>query len=215
MSQKTPVALALAVLVLAPSVLALGCGRSSGSGTPNENLPIVLDPDPGAPLPNAAVGQPYTQTFAVTGGGLPPYVIAVTSLPPGLTYAPSSGVVTGTPTQTGSFTIEVDVTDSGNALTTVNYAITVLAELAITPSALPNGKVGQSYSAAITVSGGTAPYTFGVQGSLPPGLSLGLNGQPSLSGAPTAAGTFSFTVTATDSSSPNETGSQSYTVTIQ
>jgi large repetitive protein len=201
--------------VLALSATSSGCGRASGVGTPDEGAPIVMNPDPSASLPNATVGHPYTQTFQVTGGGLPPYVIAATSLPPGLTYVPDSGVVSGTPTQPGSYSIEIDITDQDQTLTTFDYALTVLSALTITPGSLPGGHVGQSYSQPITASAGTAPYTFGTEGNLPPGLSLGVSGQPSLSGTPTATGTFTFTVTAIDSSSPNESGSQIYTVTIQ
>jgi hypothetical protein len=110
---------------LALAGIVAGCGRSSGVGTPNEAAPIVMNPDPGMSLPNATVGHPYTQTFQVTGGGLPPYVIAATSLPPGLTYVPDSGVVSGTPTQAGSYSIEIDITDQDQTLTTFDYAITV------------------------------------------------------------------------------------------
>jgi large repetitive protein len=201
--------------VLALSAGSSGCGRSSGVGTPDEAAPIVMDPDPNASLPNATVGYSYTQTFRVTSGGLPPYAIAATSLPPGLTYVPDSGVVSGTPTEAGSYSIEIDVTDQDGTLTTFDYALAVLPALTITPGSLPDGQVGQRYAQPITVSGGTTPYTFGTEGSLPPGLSLGVSGQPSLFGTPTASGTFTFTLTATDSSSPDESGSQAYTVTIQ
>jgi hypothetical protein len=192
---------------------AFGCGRSSGSGTPNENDPITMSPDPTVPLPNVTVGVPCTQTFTVTGGGLPPYVIAVTGLPPGLTYD-HAGTVSGTPTQTGSWMIEVDISDSGDALTTFDYSLTVQGGLTITPSTLPGGHVGQSYSAPITASGGTAPYTFGTTGTLPPGLSLAVSGPAVLGGTPTTAGTFTFTITTKDSSKPAEVGSQAYSVTI-
>ncbi len=66
---------------------------------------------------------------------------------------------------------------------------------------LPAGTVGQPYSATLAASGGTAPYTWSVTGTLPSGLSLdGKAG--TLGGTPEAAGTSSLTVTATDSSKP-------------
>ena len=63
---------------------------------------------------------------------------------------------------------------------------------------LPQGTVGIAYSQTITASGGTGPYTFSITaGSLPTGLSP-ITGGGLISGTPTAAGTFTFTVTATD-----------------
>lgn len=67
-----------------------------------------------------------------------------------------------------------------------------------TASPLPGGVVGQSYSAQLAAAGGVAPYTWSFTGTLPSGLTLdpatGL-----MSGIPTAAGTFGFTVQVTDS----------------
>ncbi|MDQ6831888.1 MAG: Ig domain-containing protein, partial [Chloroflexota bacterium] len=69
--------------------------------------------------------------------------------------------------------------------------------ITLAPTTLPNATLGTPYSQTITASGGTAPYTFAVtSGTLPPGLTLATNG--TLSGTPTSAGSFTFTVTATD-----------------
>lgn len=71
--------------------------------------------------------------------------------------------------------------------------------------------MGVSYSSTITASGGTAPYTYAVSsGSLPTGLSLSSGG--SLTGTPSAGGTFPFTVQATDALS--FTGSRNYSITV-
>jgi len=69
-------------------------------------------------------------------------------------------------------------------------------QMAITTS-LPGSTVGSSYRAVLSVSGGSAPYRFAVShGQLPPGLVL--NPQTgSISGVPTQAGTFLFTITVT------------------
>lgn len=78
-------------------------------------------------------------------------------------------------------------------------------------SALKGGVTGSAYSETITAQGGTSPYTFAVTaGALPTGTSMSSGGV--ISGTATAAGTFSFTVTVTDSLS--FTGSQAFTVAI-
>ncbi|HXB34651.1 MAG TPA: MBG domain-containing protein [Puia sp.] len=82
-----------------------------------------------------------------------------------------------------------------------------------TPLTLPDAQYGSPYAGqTFTVIGGVAPYTFSVTaGSLPPGMSLSPSG--TISGTPTSAGSFSFTVTATDSDPLGPfTGSQAYTL---
>ncbi len=83
--------------------------------------------------------------------------------------------------------------------------------ISLSPSTLPNGVDATAYSATISASGGAAPYTYAVtSGALPAGLALSSSGL--LSGTPTASGSSSFTVTATDANGC--TGSQAYSLTI-
>ncbi|MCL2659966.1 MAG: Ig-like domain repeat protein, partial [Acidobacteriaceae bacterium] len=87
----------------------------------------------------------------------------------------------------------------------------------ITLSSLPNGSVGVAYDNTVLAQDSVAPYTFAVtSGSLPDGLTLSSSGR--LMGTPASAGVYNFTVTATDSLSPDYsgpyTGSQAYTVII-
>jgi FG-GAP repeat/Putative Ig domain len=67
--------------------------------------------------------------------------------------------------------------------------------ITVNPATLPAGTVGAAFSQTLTATGGTAPFTFSVSsGALPPGLTLSQAGV--ISGTPTAAGSFSFTVQA-------------------
>jgi hypothetical protein len=60
-----------------------------------------------------------------------------------------------------------------------------------------NGTVGTAFSQTLTASGGTAPFSFTVTGgTLPPGLTLAASG--TLSGTPTTASLFTFTIRGTD-----------------
>ncbi|WP_198929072.1 putative Ig domain-containing protein, partial [Rhizobium sp. AC27/96] len=87
--------------------------------------------------------------------------------------------------------------------------------IAVAPTTLAAATLNASYSETITASGGTGTYTYAVtSGALPAGLTLSSAGD--LSGTPTAAGTFNFTVTATDSSTGSGpyTGSRAYTLVL-
>jgi uncharacterized protein (TIGR03437 family) len=84
--------------------------------------------------------------------------------------------------------------------------------LTLAPTTLPGGVMGTSYNQTITVSGDAGTYQFAVSaGALPPGLSLAQHGL--LAGTPATAGTYRFTITATNGQSLCA-GSQSYTLTI-
>jgi len=85
--------------------------------------------------------------------------------------------------------------------------------LSITSTSMPGGTVGTSYSATLTATGGTSPYTWSLaSGSLPAGLTLSTAGV--ISGTPTASGSFSFTVKATDSASSPQSASGSESITV-
>jgi len=88
--------------------------------------------------------------------------------------------------------------------------------LTFTPATIPDGIYGSVYSdQTITVTGGTAPYTFSITASsLPPGMSISSDGI--ISGTPTAAGTYTFTVTVQDNTTaPGPiVESQDYTLVI-
>ena len=87
-----------------------------------------------------------------------------------------------------------------------------LAQITVNPATLPVGTAGTAYSRTISATGGTGAKTFSVSsGALPTGLAL----NPTtgvLAGTPTAAGTNSFTIRATDTL--GATGFRAYVLTI-
>jgi hypothetical protein len=165
-----------------------------------------------ASLPNGTYGVPYSQL--ITASGAPgPFSFAVTAgaLPAGLTLS-SAGTLSGPLTVAGTFNFTVTATDASNNTGSRAYSLTVQAPtITVSPASLPGGTHGTPYSQVITASGTPGPFTFTVTaGSLPPGLALSSAG--TLSGPPTAGGTFNFTVTATEPG--NNSGSRAYSVTI-
>lgn len=161
-------------------------------------------------LPSGTVAQAYSSQILTSGGQVPvTFSLASGSMPPGLNLG-SSGLITGNPVSAGTYSFTVRATDScvmaaAPAPQSVqrNFSITINAAPCpalsmVTTSPLVSGTVGQAYSSQILTSGGQVPVTFSLaSGVLPPGLNIGSSGL--ITGTPTSAGTYSFTVEATDS----------------
>ena len=145
-----------------------------------------------SPLPDAALGVSYSRVLQAAGG-LAPYSWAATGLPAGMTLDAATGTLHGTPTAPGTQSIAVTATDSAQATTHANLALTV-DPLSISTTALPAGIVGVSYSAPLAVTGGQSNLSWAItNGSLPTGLALNTS-SGAINGTPTAAGSFTFTV---------------------
>ena len=172
------------------------------------NQPITI----GAGYPPGTVGHSYNYALApAVSGGTGAYTFTATGiLPPGLNLG-SSGTLAGIPTLAGTYTFMLTVTDSVGATGTVPMPVTIFPALMITTTNLPGGDVGCPYNQTIQTTGGSAPITFALtNGALPPGLMINSSGV--VSGTPTAVGSFTFTVTASDTN--GATSTQIYTVVI-
>jgi hypothetical protein len=150
--------------------------------------------------PAAMVGVSYSSKLQASGGSGTGYTWQLTSGSlDGLNLAPD-GTISGTPSSAGTFSFAVKVTDSLNDTATASLSMVVIPVLAITTTSLPGGMVGTVYTATLTASGGTMPYTWSLaSGALPPGVSLSQGG--SLTGTPTVSGQFSFSIRVTDAGS--------------
>ncbi|MFW5692403.1 MAG: putative Ig domain-containing protein [Chloroflexota bacterium] len=167
-----------------------------------------------ATLPAATAAQAYSQVLSASGGNAPyTFAISAGALPAGLTL--NGSTIEGTPTVSGSFTFTVQVTDSTTPIGSDErvYTLDIAPPiLSLNPTALPSGTAAQAYSASFSAADGNAPYTYEItSGALPAGLTLD-NG--TISGTPVGRGTFTFTVQATDSTTPSATTTRSYELTI-
>lgn len=166
------------------------------------------------PLPSATLCIAYSNQMT-SSGGVPPISWSATGLPPGLSIS-QTGIIAGTPSGAGAFTPSITATDScqptGTSITQ-QFNLTVNGNVAITTtSPLPSGIVTQQYSVTFTASGGVPPYNWTlILGSLPTGLTL--TGAGVLSGVPSQAGTYTFTVQVADSAGNTASGIFVLTIT--
>ncbi|MEO7921792.1 MAG: putative Ig domain-containing protein [Thermoanaerobaculia bacterium] len=162
-------------------------------------------------------------TFTQTGATTPNFIVATGSLPAGMTLGLTTGILGGTPTASGTFSITVKVTDTaagtnGCNATSATYTFQICPVITVTRTgggAFPQATFNVAYAGqSFTAAGGTAPYTFTVTaGTFPTGLTLAAAG--TISGSPTAVGTFSFTVTATSAAgSPACTGAAAFSIAV-
>lgn len=173
-------------------------------------------------VPNGTVGQPYSANIVATGG-TGNYTWSIEgSLPNGITQsqravecfrAPCSQplILQGAPTTAGTYAFTAQVSDGTNsaqqAFSIIVASSTPSGNLAIVTQSLPSGTVGQLYNASLQATGGSGNYQWSVvSGALPPGTSIRnvapctsnvcpmIFVQPSLSGTPTIAGAYTFTL---------------------
>lgn len=154
----------------------------------------------------ACVGTSYSGTidvFISSGLAIADISVSAGALPTGLTMEVTTLgdqnltlTITGTPTTYGQFDFSIHAEDVEGNQTTEDYSMFVLE---ISPSTLPNGQVGVAYSQQMTVLGPTlGTVTWSVSsGTLPTGLTLNTS-SGLISGTPTAAASYAFTIAAED-----------------
>jgi Putative Ig domain len=171
----------------------------------------------------AAQGTKYATTLQATGG-TSSYGFSVSSgkFPAGITMS-SAGVISGTPTASGTFSVTVAVKDSSSPSLTKSESLSMVVTpgkttsapaLAITSTTLASGTDGTAYSSQLKASGGTPAYTWSItSGKLPAGLTLAAT-TGMISGTPSVTGTSSFTATVTDNSNPDQNKSATTSIAV-
>jgi hypothetical protein len=181
----------------------LGVSGKKGSVLPGP-APGVFAGFGGAEIPEGHFDQGIQNCIEGTLEAFTQKVVSG-ALPPGMELTPRPGfcyLIVGTPTTPGLYAFVIEATNSNG---TVAFAFPDVIEVGVSEPLEINkcnffeGTVGKAYEGGCFFGGGVAPYTWSVSaGALPPGLTLNKT-TSEVSGTPTTAGTFSFTLRVTDS----------------
>ena len=158
-------------------------------------------------LDNGEVGIAYEGRLHATGGKQP-YIWnnILGALPTGLALDSNNGLISGIPTEAGSYSTVFQVKDNSfpPTYTSGNFTIRILAKnsaLVIVTANLPDGKQGEPYATVIDAKFSTNPYTWQLSsGTLPPGLQLD-PASGTIDGTPSQSGDYTFTIKVSNAAS--------------
>ncbi|MEP6960706.1 MAG: putative Ig domain-containing protein [Acidobacteriota bacterium] len=169
---------------------------------------LQISPDS---VPQAAVGQQYSVTFTAAGGRAPYTFSLENGVPAGLTLT-AAGVLSGIPVNTNALVVNLKVVDADGRIGRRLYTIDVGSSLFVTPATLPQAQQHSPYNVTFQTTGGASPYAYSLAGAnpLPDGLSISSAGV--LSGTPTKAGTFEFSIEVRDFTGRTRTSSFTFLV---
>src|SRR6202041_929012 len=188
------------------STVTLSATNASGAGHATLMLTIAVAAPviTSATTANGTVGTAFSYQITATNT---PTSFGATGLPGGLSVSSTSGLISGTPTAAGTSTVTLSAMNgSGTGNATLTLTIAVAAPV-ITSATTASGTVGTAFSYQITAS--NTPTSYGATG-LPAGLSVSST-SGIISGTPTAAGTSTVTLSATNSTG---TGHATLTLTV-
>ena len=189
---------------------------SNGIGTAaTQNFSITINQAPAftsaAPTSSSLLNTAYSFTCTASGYPAPTFSVPANTLPTGLSLNPTSGAITGTPTATGVFTGTITASNGIVTAATQNFSITINQAPAFTSAApTSTGSAGTAYNFTCSASGYPVPTFSRTAGALPTGLTLSNAGI--ISGTPSAAGTFTGTITA--SNGIGTAATQNFSITI-
>lgn len=198
---------------------------NSGSATLTIQVKAGVSITTATALPTGYVGSNYSQQLAATGGtgtGFTWSVQSGSSLPGGMNLS-SGGLLSGTPTTTGTPSFTLTVTDSVGNTASATFSVTISPGVSVTSPTLQAAYPGAAFaSPAFSASGGTGTsYTWTMTAasgsSVPANFSIGSSTGVISSANPVNTGaanaTYSVVVTATDSAGNH--GSATVTITIE
>lgn len=179
-----------------------------------DTLPVVTRLAITTPsLPTWTVSYAYSQAIEATGGvGPHTWSMASGTLPPGINMS-STGLVSGTPTQTGSYVFVARVDDPTEMVVERQFTLRINPPPSIAAALMPDATRDTSYDRVVPVVDGSGTMTFALTGgATPPGTALDANGR--VSGTPTQTGDYSFSVRVTDGRGATGEGTVSIRVNV-
>ncbi len=154
-------------------------------------------------IPQQEAGQSLSVQLSASGGRAPYTFSNTSSLPPGVTLS-AAGVISGAPTQAGSYTTSLVVTDTNHLSVSISVSFSVTPGPSVTTQTLPDVTQGNNFLYALSVTGGTPPYSWSIaQGAIPGGLLLTSDGI--LEGKPGVAGQYKIYIKVTDAIGASQT----------
>jgi hypothetical protein len=206
--------LSLVVVLAVFAALAVTASAPAGDFA-DEPCPDASGPDT-ATCPAGTTGVPYSVTIkpkegAGCGAASPQvWTVSSGSIPPGLTFSSNGtqgAVISGIPTVAGNFTFYITVRNPykeeppGTIICNGDFSdkkhtipiLQGLAKLTLGPESAGPGTTGRPYSLQMTSTVTDAKSWSISSGTLPPGLSINAS-TGLISGTPTTAGTYDFTV---------------------
>ena len=175
---------------------------TAGNTPPPPPSPPVIS---SATTASGTVNQAFSYQIAASNS---PTSYNATNLPAGLSVNTSSGAITGTPTTAGASSVTISATNAGGT-GTATLSITIKPAAPVISSATTaSGTVNQAFSYQITASNSPTSYNAT---NLPAGLSVNTS-SGAITGTPTAAGTSSVTISATNAGG---TGTATLSITIK
>ncbi|GAA1261045.1 hypothetical protein GCM10009665_58610 [Kitasatospora nipponensis] len=195
-----------------PTGLGTPNGTAAFTSTSTGNTVTVNSPGNQSTTTGGAVSLQVTGSDSASGQTL---TYSATGLPTGLSIS-SSGLITGTATTAGTYSVTVKATDTtgANGSASFTWTVTTPGSNTVTVTSPGNqstatgGSVSLQVSATDSASGQTLTYSAT---GLPTGLSISSSGL--ITGTATTAGTYSVTVKATDTTGANGSASFTWTVT--
>lgn len=192
-------------------------GESSDTGT----VEVLVSEDPGLRVVSSTVrgrvGQSMNERLSVEGSvDDVSWVIVAGTLPPGLTLS-RAGLLTGTPSSSGQWLVEVEATDgvsTARGTVTIDIDADELSAVEVADQTVSTRR-GASFSIDLVATGGDGNYTWGpgVGSALPAGVTLSSGGR--LTGRIDRSGTYSFAVRATsETDSTRQSGTGTVTLVV-